>query len=131
MKKHNKPPKSNQLPSELIDVILDFYKANNSDHLSGIAVVARANRQMYNVAIEKLYETITMTEWNEERIGYGTLKPVYSDDGELQKGNCRSELTEQKPRYPRDPLEKTLPLSLLGRSYLTALPKSRFPDPLD
>jgi len=29
---------------------------------------------MYDLAIEKLYETITMTEWNEDQIAYGTSK---------------------------------------------------------
>jgi hypothetical protein len=76
VKEADKTPK--QLPNEIIDVILDISKANKD--LSGLAAVARANRQMYDLAIEKLYETITMTEWNENQIAYGT-KP-YSRCGE-------------------------------------------------
>jgi hypothetical protein len=77
VKEADKPPK--QLPNEIIDAILDITKANSD--LPGLAAVARANRQMYDLAIEKLYETITMTEWNEDQIAYGTSK-VYSMWGE-------------------------------------------------
>jgi hypothetical protein len=84
-KEVDKPSVAKQLPNELIDVILDISKAKND--LAGLAAVARANHQMYDFAIEKLYETITITEWNEKAIGYGTSDQLESEDGEYKSVN--------------------------------------------
>jgi hypothetical protein len=57
------------LPNELIDAILGFLKAD--DDLSALAAVVRTNQSMYDLAIPKLYETVTISERNQDIIRYG------------------------------------------------------------
>jgi hypothetical protein len=73
------PPTSpKQLPNEIILSILEFLKLD--DDLPSLAAVVRANKNMYNLAIPKLYETVTVTERNQYNIGYG-----YTPDGESDR----------------------------------------------
>jgi len=62
-----------QLPNEIIDVILECVKENG--HLKSLASIARTNHNMYDIAIPKLYETITIKEdkKNQRRLAYGHL----------------------------------------------------------
>jgi len=58
-----------QLPTEIMDHIISFLKAN--DNLPALAAVAQVNHKMYNLAIPRLYESVTINEHNKEHIKYG------------------------------------------------------------
>lgn len=120
-----------QLPIEIIDAILSFLKANND--LSALTAVARANRTMYDLAIPKLYETVTMTERNEDQIEYGTSNPLGSDNGTSDIGDHQEKLMIQvtTKRQSNSQPEKTSQLPSLERSYLIVRPKPLYPRPLD
>ena len=52
-----------------MDHILSFLEAD--DDLPALAAVARVNHDMYDLAIPKLYESVTINEENKELIKYG------------------------------------------------------------
>jgi hypothetical protein len=58
-----------QLPTEIMDHIISFLKAD--DDLPALAAVAQVNHDMYNLAIPKLYESVTINKDNKEHIKYG------------------------------------------------------------
>ena len=62
---------NHQLPNEIIDVILNYVKGNGQ--LKSLASIARANHNMYDISIPKLYETITIKEdkENQKQLAYG------------------------------------------------------------
>ena len=62
---------NHQLPNEIIDVILNYVKDNG--HLKSLASIARTSHNMYDIAIPKLYETITIKEdkKNRRQLAYG------------------------------------------------------------
>lgn len=62
-----------QLPNEIIDVILECVKDNG--HLQSLASIAWANHNMYDIAIPKLYETVTIKKdkENQKQLAYGHL----------------------------------------------------------
>lgn len=43
------------------------------DDLPSLAAVPRTNHSMYDLAIPKVYETVTITEGNREGIGHGQV----------------------------------------------------------
>lgn len=61
--------KAVQLPTEIMDHIISFLKAD--DDLPALATVARVNHNMYDLAIPKLYESVTINEKNKQQIKYG------------------------------------------------------------
>jgi hypothetical protein len=75
-------PMSKAIPNEVFNMIICSLQADND--LAALAAVARANQHMYDLAIPKLYETVTMTDWNEDQIGYGTSERLKTGDGTFQ-----------------------------------------------
>jgi hypothetical protein len=64
------------LPNELVDVILEYIKEDGQ--LESLAAIARANQAMYDIAIPKLYETITVKACNQDRLDYGHTRLLAS-----------------------------------------------------
>ena len=58
-----------QLPNELIEVIIEHIKVDGN--FKTLAAIARANHNMYNIVIPKLYETVTVKANNERCVAYG------------------------------------------------------------
>jgi hypothetical protein len=57
------------LPNELLSRIVSLLQSKRQYHT--LAEFARANRNFYDIAIPKLYETIIVTERNEPLLRYG------------------------------------------------------------
>jgi len=58
-----------QLPNELIEIIVEHIKVD--ENFKTLAAIARASRNMYNIVIPKLYETVTVKAKNEKYVAYG------------------------------------------------------------
>jgi hypothetical protein len=57
------------LPNEILDSILTVLKVDKD--FSTLCSVAQASRNMYNIAIPKIYETVVFNKDNQGKIGYG------------------------------------------------------------
>lgn len=82
--------KAAQLPIEIMDHIVSFLKAN--DDLPALAAMVRVNQDIYDLAIPKLYESVTINERNKQHIEFGhSFSPM-----ELQNGISLSSV------YPKE-----------------------------
>jgi hypothetical protein len=74
---------SNQqsLPNEILHEIVDLLKGDNNT----LAALVRVDRNMYDIVIPHLYDTVTITERNKVKIAYGHTLPfyMYKLEGEL------------------------------------------------
>ena len=74
------PHKAVQLPTEIMDHIISFLKAN--DDLPALAAMVRVNHDMYDLAIPKLYESVTINRRNKQHVGFGhSPLPLSPQDG--------------------------------------------------
>jgi hypothetical protein len=54
---------------EIIDKIIGYLRAD--DDLPALASAAQVNQCMYDLAIPRLYETVTINQRNWRKVGYG------------------------------------------------------------
>ena len=73
------------LPNEILDSILTVLEVD-ADY-STLCSVAQASRNMYNLAIPKIYETVVINKNNQGKIRYGHGKSSErSHDGRSMRG---------------------------------------------
>jgi hypothetical protein len=58
-----------KLPNEILDSILGLLKVDGD--FSTLCSVAQANRNLYNLVIPKIYETVVINKNNPRKIAYG------------------------------------------------------------
>jgi hypothetical protein len=74
-----------KLPNELIDHILDLLAAR--EQFKSLASAARVNKVTYDLAIPKLYRTITVKEENQEQVIYGCTAS-FAEDSHGRSRHC-------------------------------------------
>jgi hypothetical protein len=93
------------LPVEVLDHIVGYLKAD--DDLPALAVLARANRQMYDFVIPKLYETVSTKSMDKLGYGHGQQRRASADQGKSARSDIPTQLigrrTISRPTYPKGP----------------------------
>ena len=65
------------LPTEVIASILDILAGDQAMHT--LAILASSNKMMYDLAIPRLYDTIRITDTNQDKLLFGCTGTSASD----------------------------------------------------